>query len=314
MTIVLISEEIDSTPPRSSIKLRTFAKPITLAVPCFMVLLRRHPWQTMPENAIAQTMPENMIALDPPLSKRPTMRAASSAQRTQSKVIPPSCEIPNNRRDILGRWPENTITQTTPENVIARKRPRQMMPENAIAQMMPENAIACNPPLTKRPTMGVTSSAQRMWLPAITLLQNARQWAQGPWQKILLLQKVQSGGLKFGQEGALMETGQFPGVKFSLPKVAGNKNWFRAVRKKLRVLTVNNGKKCKVPKIFVQGMLWGVKLGMLWGTIKSTFCHRSSPNHSYSQDEVYPCIKHDAESLRYNYVYDQCVVTGSNCG
>jgi hypothetical protein len=42
-----------------------------------------------------------------------------------------------------------------------------------------------------------------------------------------------------------------------------------------------------VPTIFVQGMLWGVKLGMLWGTPKRTFCHRSSPNRSYSKKEVY---------------------------
>jgi hypothetical protein len=43
-----------------------------------------------------------------------------------------------------------------------------------------------------------------------------------------------------------------------------------------------------------KGMLWGVQLGMLWGTLKSTFCHRSSPNRSYSKNEVYPRIKHDA--------------------
>jgi hypothetical protein len=69
-----------------------------------------------------------------------------------------------------------------------------------------------------------------------------------------------------------------------------------------------------VSAIFVQAMLRGVKLGMLWGTIKSTFCHRSSPNFSYSKNEVYPCVKHDAESLKYSYVYDRCMVTGSNCG
>ncbi len=50
-------------------------------------------------------------------------------------------------------------------------------------------------------------------------------------------------------------------------------------------------------------MLWGVKLGMLWGTLKSTFCHRSSPNRSYSKKEAYPHIKHDAESLKYSYVW-----------
>ncbi len=68
-----------------------------------------------------------------------------------------------------------------------------------------------------------------------------------------------------------------------------------------------------VPAIFIKGMLQGVKLGMLWGTIKSTFCHRSSPNRSNSKNKVYPRIKHDAESLKYSYVYDWCVVTGSNC-
>jgi hypothetical protein len=45
-------------------------------------------------------------------------------------------------------------------------------------------------------------------------------------------------------------------------------------------------------------MLRGVTLGILWGTIKSTFYQRSSPNHSYSKNEVYPRIKHDAESLK----------------
>jgi hypothetical protein len=51
-----------------------------------------------------------------------------------------------------------------------------------------------------------------------------------------------------------------------------------------------------------KGMLWGVKLGMLWDTLKSTFCHGSFPNGSYSKNAVYPRIKHDAESLKYSYV------------
>jgi hypothetical protein len=68
------------------------------------------------------------------------------------------------------------------------------------------------------------------------------------------------------------------------------------------------------PYIFVQGMPWGVKLKMLCGTIKHTFCHCLSLNRSYSKKEVYPHIKHDVESLKYNYQYDWCVVTGSNCG
>jgi hypothetical protein len=49
-----------------------------------------------------------------------------------------------------------------------------------------------------------------------------------------------------------------------------------------------------------KGMLWAVELRMLWGTLKSAFCHRSSLNRSYSKIEVYPCIKHDAESLKYS--------------
>jgi hypothetical protein len=68
-----------------------------------------------------------------------------------------------------------------------------------------------------------------------------------------------------------------------------------------------------VPAIFVQGMLQGVKLGMLWRNVKSPFCHRSFPNHSYNKNKVYPHIKHDAESIKYNNQYDRCVVTKSNC-
>jgi hypothetical protein len=54
-----------------------------------------------------------------------------------------------------------------------------------------------------------------------------------------------------------------------------------------------------------EGMLQGVKLGMLWGTVKSTFCHRSTPNCSSSKNKVHPRIQHVAESSKYNYVYDR---------
>ncbi len=35
-------------------------------------------------------------------------------------------------------------------------------------------------------------------------------------------------------------------------------------------------------------------------TLKSTFCHCSTPNRNYSKNKVYPRIKHDVESLKYN--------------
>ncbi len=50
-----------------------------------------------------------------------------------------------------------------------------------------------------------------------------------------------------------------------------------------RVLTVNNGKK-KFPVIFVLDMLWGVNLGMLWGTIKSTFLPPFIPQPQLQQE------------------------------
>ncbi len=51
-----------------------------------------------------------------------------------------------------------------------------------------------------------------------------------------------------------------------------------------------------------EGMLRGVKLGMLWGNLKSIFCHRSSPNRSCSKNKIYPHLKHDEESLKYSYI------------
>jgi hypothetical protein len=65
-------------------------------------------------------------------------------------------------------------------------------------------------------------------------------------------------------------------------------------------LVVTLSRACALHK----GMLWDVKLGMLWGTLKSTFCHRSPPNRSNSKNEVYPRIGHDAESLKYSYKYN----------
>jgi hypothetical protein len=45
-------------------------------------------------------------------------------------------------------------------------------------------------------------------------------------------------------------------------------------------------KKNRLPTIFAQKF------------VKSTFCYRSSLNRSDSKNEVSPCIKHDAKSLK----------------